>query len=67
MAAGLALACCGGAVQHGDAWIVFVDPKVAALVGLGDVLLTPLDAINADHALRWVNLLAALYVKAVGQ
>jgi hypothetical protein len=45
------------AVEHTDAWLALVDPKVAELAGLGDVHLI------AVEALEWVNLLAPVYVK----
>jgi hypothetical protein len=55
------------AAEHGGEWIVLVDPVIAEVADLGAVRLTALGAINAEHALDWVELLAALYVKAVAK
>lgn len=55
------------AVEHAGAWLVMVDPEVAELVGSAGVHLTALEAVNADEALEWVRLLAALYVKAAAK
>ena len=56
-----------GAVEYDGEWIVFVDSAAADVAGLGAVWLTAVGAINAEHALDWVELLAALYVKAVAK
>jgi hypothetical protein len=48
-------------------WLVLVDRWVAESAGLGDIYLTGVSAKNADHALEWVKLLAALYVKAAAE
>lgn len=53
------------AVKYTGGWLVLVDSKVAELAGVG--ALTGLHAINADDAIKWVELLAALYLKAVGE
>ncbi|BCP13989.1 hypothetical protein [Mycobacterium paraintracellulare] len=52
--------CAGG-------WLVLVDSKVAQVAGVGGVDMTGLDTINADEALKWVELIAALYVRASGK
>lgn len=55
------------AVKYTGGWLVLVDSKVAELAGVGGVSLTGLRASNGDEAMKWVELLAALYVKAVGK
>ncbi|MDI3312935.1 MAG: hypothetical protein QJR12_01200 [Mycobacterium sp.] len=54
-------------VKYAGGWLVLADPIVAEVAGLGEVDLTGLDAVDADHALAWVNLLAALYVKVAAR
>lgn len=55
------------AVQRGSGWLVFVDPVFSTTAGVEDVVRSALDAVDADEALLWVKLLAALYVKAVAK
>lgn len=55
------------AVRREDVWLVLVDPAVSATAGVPEANRTGLDAINADEARIWVELLAALYVKAVAK
>lgn len=53
------------AVQRDGGWLVLVDPAVSATAGVPEADRSGLDAINADEARIWVELLTALYVKAV--
>lgn len=55
------------AVKYTGGWLVLVDSKVAELAGVSGISLTGLHAINADEAIKLVELLAALYVKAVAR
>jgi multidrug resistance efflux pump len=55
------------AVEYAGGWLVLVDSEVAEVAGVRGVDMTGLDAINADESLKWVELLAALYVKASGK
>lgn len=52
------------AVQRGDGWLVLVGAEVSVTAGVRKADRSGLDAINADEARIWVELLAALYVKA---
>jgi hypothetical protein len=47
-------------------WYLLVDREVGELAGLSSVW-TAVEAVDADHALEWVNLLTGLYVKAVAK
>lgn len=54
-------------IEYAGGWLVLVDSNVAQVAGVGGVDMTGLDTINADEALKWVELIAALYVRASGK
>jgi hypothetical protein len=53
--------------EDGAGWLVFVSSAVTEHAGLDRQYLTGVDAINESLALLWVELLAALYLKAVAK
>jgi len=55
------------AVHRNDGWLVLVDPAVSATAGVPEADRSGLDAISANEARIWVEMLAALYVKAVAK
>lgn len=55
------------AVQRGTRWLVSLDPVVSTAAGVEDAAHSAFDAINADDARIWVELLASLYVTAVAK
>jgi len=55
------------AVQRDAGWLVLVDPAVSGSAGVPEADRSGLDAISAKEARIWVELLAALYVKAVAK
>jgi hypothetical protein len=52
------------AVKRDDGWLVLVDRAVAETAGVPNAARTALEAADAEQARIWVELLAALYVKA---
>ena len=54
------------AVEHAGRWLVLADPKVAEVGGQGNIHMAGGEVAGADDAMQWVNVLAALYVKAAG-
>ena len=60
---------CGTAAIQRTAgrWLVLADPKVSELGGLGSTHMAAADVVSTDNAMQWVNVLAALYVKATAK
>ncbi len=55
------------AVQHEDRWLVMCGPELATAADAGVRFPPTFTVWSHDDAQRWVQLLAGLYAKAVGE